>query len=70
MLHWLASLKPSDVAARVMPMLVHAAVVTLYEQQHVAMAPVQRQLKQIVDKATRLLRAPKTDVKKYEVGKQ
>ena len=31
-LHWLAAMKPADVAARLMPMLIHAAIVKLSEQ--------------------------------------
>ena len=68
MLHWLASLAPSDVAARLMPMLVQAAVMALHEQQQASMPVVRRRLALIVDKATRALRAPKTEIKKYEVA--
>ena len=65
-LHWLASLRPSDVASRLMPMLIHAAIATLYEQDGVTMETAAKMLKHVVEKAGRLLRTSESDLKTFQ----
>ncbi|KAI0217388.1 Rab3 GTPase-activating protein catalytic subunit [Lamellibrachia satsuma] len=65
-LHWLAAMKPADVAIRLMPMSVHAAIATIIAQGENHLPTLQTLLGQITQKATQAMRAPHMDCHRFE----
>lgn len=61
-------MKPADVALRLMPMLLHAAVSKVKGQDEVNLAPISQSVAQMTSRATKVLRSPRIDVRRYEVS--
>ena len=66
-LHWLASMKPASVAMRLMPMVVHAAVCKLLEQDESQLTVVKKVIEKVNSRAAKVMRAPRLELKKFEV---
>ncbi|XP_013395929.1 rab3 GTPase-activating protein catalytic subunit-like [Lingula anatina] len=65
-LHFLASLKPGQLALHLMPMLIHGAIIKLQENNDSSIPSLNTLLQQIQTKSSKVTRAPDQDVKKYE----
>ncbi|XP_014676011.1 PREDICTED: rab3 GTPase-activating protein catalytic subunit-like, partial [Priapulus caudatus] len=66
-LHFLAGLRPSQVALYMMPIVIHVALVRISELGDEGLIPTfQKSLQEIGKKAIRLARAPRLDILKYE----
>jgi len=61
-LHWLSSMKPAIVAQKLTPMLLHAAIVKLMEQDACCLVPVEKALTQLVTRTNKALRSHRWDV--------
>ncbi|XP_046346291.1 rab3 GTPase-activating protein catalytic subunit-like [Haliotis rufescens] len=65
-LHWLSSMKPATVVFNLMPMLTHAAIVKVLDNEDADVPAVKTLVDQIVSKGAKLTRNPMADVRKYE----
>ncbi|KAK6194420.1 hypothetical protein SNE40_000056 [Patella caerulea] len=65
-LHFLASMKPGQVVLHMMPMLIHAAIVKVIENEDQDTENLKVLLDQIMNKAAKVTRSPLMDARKYE----
>nr|XP_006816405.1 PREDICTED: rab3 GTPase-activating protein catalytic subunit-like [Saccoglossus kowalevskii] len=65
-LHYLASLKPAEVALHLMPMLIHAAIIRIQHIEIEGLPSLTSLMTQITQRASKLTRMGSTDIKKYE----
>ncbi|XP_052812233.1 rab3 GTPase-activating protein catalytic subunit-like isoform X2 [Mya arenaria] len=65
-LHYLSSLKPSDVVVLLMPMLIHAALLKAMENEDKDIPVLKQAIEQACNKASQVTRAPQQDAKRYE----
>ncbi|XP_019614201.1 PREDICTED: rab3 GTPase-activating protein catalytic subunit-like [Branchiostoma belcheri] len=65
-LHFLAALRPAQVALHLMPMLIHAAILRVEEEGETTPPALATMLAQIQSRASKVLRAPNMDAQKCE----
>ncbi|XP_077997168.1 rab3 GTPase-activating protein catalytic subunit-like [Glandiceps talaboti] len=65
-LHFLASLKPADVALHLMPVLVHAAILRIQQIEIDGLPSLTTLLKQVTQRASKLTKTGCREIKKYE----
>ncbi|XP_072180720.1 rab3 GTPase-activating protein catalytic subunit-like [Diadema setosum] len=65
-LHFLASLKPSELVLHLLPVIVHASLQRLEKAGAVKVPSLKPHFPQLLNTASRLTRAPIQDIKKYE----
>ncbi|ESP04825.1 hypothetical protein LOTGIDRAFT_211630 [Lottia gigantea] len=65
-LHFLAAMKPGQVVLHLMPMLVHAAILKVIENEDQDTENLKTLLDQVINKAAKVTRSPVLDTRKYE----